>query len=66
MPFGFRSYTDLVGVGPSFFWTKGLGIGLDNMLLSLDGRIRRWNNTHVVEITGTEHYTKFGSYKERI
>ena len=30
VPFGFRSYWDLVGVGPRGFGTKGLGTGLDN------------------------------------
>ena len=30
VPFGFRYYWDLVGVGPRDFGTKGLGTGLDN------------------------------------
>ena len=30
VPFSFRSYWDLVGVGPRGFGTKGLGTGLDN------------------------------------
>ena len=30
VPFGFRYYWDLVGVGPRGFGTKGLGTGLDN------------------------------------
>ena len=30
VPFGFRSYWDLVGVRPRGFGTKGLGTGLDN------------------------------------
>ena len=32
VPFCFRSYWDLVGVGPRGFRTKGLGIGLDNSI----------------------------------
>ena len=31
VPFGFRSYWDLVGVGPRGFWDLGLGTGLDNI-----------------------------------
>ena len=30
VPFGFRYYWDLVGVGPRGLGTKGLGTGLDN------------------------------------
>ena len=32
VPFGFRSYWDLVGVGTRGLGTKGLGTGLDNFL----------------------------------
>ena len=31
VPFGFRSYWNLVGVRPRGFGTKGLGTGLDNL-----------------------------------
>ena len=33
VPFGFRSYWDLVGVGQGGLWIKGLGTGLDNMIV---------------------------------
>ena len=37
VPFGFRSYWDLVGVRPiGGFGTKGLGTGLDNNTLKCD------------------------------
>ena len=36
VPFGFRSYWDLVGVGPRGFGTYGLGTGLDNIFKKYD------------------------------
>ena len=35
VPFGFRSYWDLVGVGHRGFGNKGLGTGLDNCKTSV-------------------------------
>ena len=37
VPFGFRPYWDLVGVGPRGFGTKGLGTGLDKKKGFLNG-----------------------------
>ena len=73
VPFGFRSYWDLVGLGLGGFGTKGLGTGLDNIRINLKNiprvQAEYVESNIVVIITNNfpiisfEKYTIFGFQK---